>query len=364
MVQLVRRTAMSGKMRTWKKRTDRTRQTQWEFNLTRNKSLELRNFFLSYAATEMKVVDHMGRTWRGYVTNNPVEFRVDRRAGPAIQGWSEGAAVSVRLEFEGKVSDLKCTFGQIYNFNIADTHGTDDSVSNDPDFPVIPGLLNHWDANSTFGASPDGTQVAAWTDIVGTADFGLIGFGVPYGAIVRKITAGSELTFLEPNGGTGSRLRATIPQWFYNRRGTLFTVINQQFDITASTGFKKVWSGPPSPDNSLYIPHDWQASNPGTASLSHFDTSLVDVEGGGTLPQNTRHIMTLNHDTDTNMMFRRNGLERSGRTVNDTIGELDGAFDLGDVMVGQMLYYSRSLTTSEMESVETYLSQRWAIPLE
>lgn len=92
--------AVDGTLYTYVKRTNGRRKMLWSFNLSRPKALELRAFILSYFAARLRVTDHNGRVWTGYLTNNPFEFITDRRAAPSWEGLP-GELPSITLEFEG-----------------------------------------------------------------------------------------------------------------------------------------------------------------------------------------------------------------------------------------------------------------------
>ena len=96
-----RRTAMDGTRYTYVKRRTR-RQFQWTFRLTRNKGLEVRAFFMSYFASQIKIVDHRDRIWVGHFTSNPFEFEAESRAYPAITPMPRGETMSISIEFEGE----------------------------------------------------------------------------------------------------------------------------------------------------------------------------------------------------------------------------------------------------------------------
>jgi len=96
-----RRTAMDGTRYTYVKRRPR-RKLQWAFRLSRNKALEVRAFFMSYFASEIKITDHRNRIWVGNFTSNPFEFEAQSRAYPAITPMPRGETISIDIEFEGE----------------------------------------------------------------------------------------------------------------------------------------------------------------------------------------------------------------------------------------------------------------------
>ena len=97
---VARKTAMDGTRYTYVKRKGR-RKLKWVFKLSRNKSLELRAFIMSYFASAIKITDHNDRVWVGVLTNNPFEFDTTGRAAPAIAPMPRGEFVNIEIEFEG-----------------------------------------------------------------------------------------------------------------------------------------------------------------------------------------------------------------------------------------------------------------------
>ena len=89
--------SMNGVVYTYVKSRNGRKKFQWQFEIARNKALELREFINSYNGSLIQVIDHDGDTWLGYLRNNPFEFTGAGRAGDA---WPGGETMSVMLEFE------------------------------------------------------------------------------------------------------------------------------------------------------------------------------------------------------------------------------------------------------------------------
>ena len=90
--------SMNGTLYTYVKSRSGKHKLKWEFALSRNKALELREFINSYFASTIEVTDHLDNTWVGYLKNNPFEFDTNERAN----GWPGNEVVDVSLEFEEK----------------------------------------------------------------------------------------------------------------------------------------------------------------------------------------------------------------------------------------------------------------------
>lgn len=92
--------SMNGVRRTYVKKRGR-RKHMWQFQLSRNKSLELEEFFKSYHASMVRITDHRGDVWIGNFTSNPFDFEISARAEPAIAPMPRGEFVNIGIEFEG-----------------------------------------------------------------------------------------------------------------------------------------------------------------------------------------------------------------------------------------------------------------------
>jgi hypothetical protein len=88
---------MNGNLFTYVKSRNGRKKFQWEFEIARNKALELREFINSYQGRLIHIIDHDGDTWIGYLRNNPFEFTGAGRAGPS---WPGNETMSIILEFE------------------------------------------------------------------------------------------------------------------------------------------------------------------------------------------------------------------------------------------------------------------------
>jgi len=88
--------SLNGTLYTYVKSRAGRKRFQWEFELSRNKALELREFINSYRGALIQVIDHDGDTWIGYLRNNPFELS---GVGRAV-GWPGGETMNIMLEFE------------------------------------------------------------------------------------------------------------------------------------------------------------------------------------------------------------------------------------------------------------------------
>lgn len=89
--------AMDGTLYTYVKTKGLRRKLLMSFTMTRMKSIEVNRFLLIYISKQMQIVDHLSRTWVGYITSNPVEFNTSKRGSTG----GGGELVDVEIEFEG-----------------------------------------------------------------------------------------------------------------------------------------------------------------------------------------------------------------------------------------------------------------------
>lgn len=85
--------ATNGAKRTSVKSNARRRLT-YDFLLNRLKAEELKRFMQSYYQSKIRVVDHKGQVWEGYIMSNPLSFSPDARERVSVQVQFEGIKVS------------------------------------------------------------------------------------------------------------------------------------------------------------------------------------------------------------------------------------------------------------------------------
>jgi hypothetical protein len=88
---------MNGTAYTYVKSRNGKKKFQWQFEIARNKALELQAFLKAYHGKLIQVTDHDGDIWIGYFRSNPFEFTGAGRAG---DGWPGGETMVIQLEFE------------------------------------------------------------------------------------------------------------------------------------------------------------------------------------------------------------------------------------------------------------------------
>ncbi len=89
--------AMNGTLYTHVKSRSGRKTLRWDFEISRHKALEFREFIDVYCASKLHVTDHNNTVWIGYLKNNPFEFTGQGRAG---LNWPGGETMVVSIEFE------------------------------------------------------------------------------------------------------------------------------------------------------------------------------------------------------------------------------------------------------------------------
>ena len=82
--------ANDGTTYTYIRTKENRRRLLFRFRLTREKSLELREFIIAYFSSEIRLIDYNDNTWIGNLLNNPFEFE-------SLSGEEQ----NIQLEFEG-----------------------------------------------------------------------------------------------------------------------------------------------------------------------------------------------------------------------------------------------------------------------
>ncbi len=95
--EVIPKRAMDGTLYTYVKTKGQRRKVLFSFTMTRLKAIEFSRFLNMYISKQIKIVDHLNRSWIGYITSNPVEFNTAKRG--AVGGGGE--LVNAEIEFEG-----------------------------------------------------------------------------------------------------------------------------------------------------------------------------------------------------------------------------------------------------------------------
>lgn len=89
-VNMVTKYTMTGDLYTHKK-TNNHKKIIFNFELNRNRAAALIEFIKSYLSSKVKINDHTGKIWLGYILTDPIPFETNN-----------GEVVSVEFEFEGE----------------------------------------------------------------------------------------------------------------------------------------------------------------------------------------------------------------------------------------------------------------------
>ena len=407
----------NGGRRTYVKSRDGRRKLNWSFRLTRNKALELFEFYRSYNASQIFVQDHDGRNWLGFFVNNPFEIEMSRRGLPSLQNWPVGETCEATLEFEGFLTSVDLTEPQIYTGSARSTVNINQNVFIDIPLPTLGALVHNWDALQIV--HPDKTVISSWEDL-GSANNDLIGvIGNSFDPAIdrspfyreasgifnyRPTVAFESVQSLLTTGVAAMRTTSNT-SLFPGRRGTIFWVfahtvnnlhytqylqsgkdsdltnaLNNRTPITNATEYG-VWAlqSSTNSDNveqvhisggsSQYFPINIRFQPANAAN----DIRLATVNTSP-IPSVTPIIYMLSRNSNTTLRFRANGVERTGATILNNPG-YTGRFNMNDQKYipqynakitgewGQCLVYNKALSTTDIGKVEKYLSLRWGIPL-
>lgn len=417
---------VNGRRRTYVKSKNR-RKLQWDFDLTRNKAMELFEFYRSYNSKKVFIKDHNDRRWEGFIVSNPLEIEMARRGLPTLQGWLVGETCRVTIEFEGTRTEDDLRGSKIFTPQALSEAGLDQDVFIDTPLQTFGALVHNWDAFQIVHAN--NTRLFTWPDIgPGSNDLiATVGGGfdpaIDRSPTYRQASAifGSRPTiaFETVHSSLTSQIAAmhttSNTSLFSSRRGTIFWVLAHTVNVNwaayintldpsiadsisdvARDGFLQtalgdtsfnteveygVWAledttGSPnveqihiSGSSSPLMPINVRFQPTDPANELRLATTSID-----SIPSLQPVIYTLSRDSDTTLRFRTNGVEREGVTIVDTPG-YTGIFHVNDQKFvpefdtrirgewGQLLTYSKALKTPELEEVEKYLSLRWGIPL-
>lgn len=413
---------VKGGRRTYVISKDR-RKLRWDFTLSRNKALELFEFYRSYNAERISIEDHNERRWVGVITNNPFEIQMDRRGLPTRQNWPVGELCAVTIEFEGTLVSADPSAAIIFTPDASSPIDLVQDIGIEVPLPTFQTLLHNWDAFQII--SSDNAVISTWLDS-GPASNDLVGtIGATFDPTIDRSPTyreNSAIFNLRPTvafEAVQSQLTTSVAAMrttsettvFPGRRGTIFWVFahtvntnwaayleslnpvfsdeSRQSRLDAALADKSfvtetefgVWSqqqgtapGPSAVEqvhmagsSSTLFPVNIRFNPP----ASELRLATLDVQP---VPSLTPIIYTLSRDTDTNLRFRTNGVEREGATILNN-APYTGTFRVNDQSFipqfdatirgewGQILIYNRRLITSEIIDVERYLSLRWGIPL-
>jgi len=427
--------AIDGTVRTYIKRAGR-RKMAWSFVLTRNKAIEVREFAYAYHASKILVEDHDGRKYAGFIMNNPLEITSVKRAAPGRQDL-DGEHWELTLEFEGVPVTAKnaITAGECYSLDQANQPRTIEldatsevSVAqtqfNDMGVPIA-NPLHNWDASALAGLSNGDRLVSIPND--GTSSVTLI--PRPTSDFMNNIDPTLDLApqyfrnqFCGPaslwfgatagdtwNGAMSMRSSSNV-SFFPNRRGTVFFVHSHSIGGPPGSIYQwltdgnlwNLWNIHQSGEvkesfdvgagASMFHPATWSTSPDVLPDLFH------PVLGAGSnkdtapsiLVRGRPYVHTLQRNTDTNMRWRLNGFEQTGRTIPNNppasgifrwnqpevlrnigltpgdekyftrvtapipTGTLRGHF-------GQFIVYDYTLSDAQIGAVERYLMQKWGV---
>ncbi len=90
-VQVIPKRSWGGTLYTFVKTKNSRRKFSFSIQMSRLKGEEFKRFLLMYHKDQLRLIDHLGRSWDGWITSNPIEFSTTTR----------GSIMEVEFEFEG-----------------------------------------------------------------------------------------------------------------------------------------------------------------------------------------------------------------------------------------------------------------------
>lgn len=351
------------------------RRLQWTFTLTRNKALELFEFYRSYNAQLILIKDHNNRGWVGYIVNNPFEISMERRGLPTLQDWPAGETCETTIEFEGARTSVDLTNAKIFVSSAQSVANLSDYVFIETTIPVISSLKHNWDTKELL--LQDNAIVDVWPDI-GYANNDLIGkigglfeptadrrpnFRLSSVIFPSLPTVSFENLYDRGNINVHAAAMITTSNTsvFPNRRGTIFwvwahTISNLWTSYLNTVKYPNAYSDSTKAqiiadalaDRNVLATDSteyglWGLQNTtldskveqvhvagGYSSLFPVDARFQPVDSAndlrlataaqGSIPAFSPTIYTLSRDSNTTLRFRTNGIERAGATILNNPG--------------------------------------------
>ena len=381
---------VQGDRRTYVKSRGGRRRLQWDFVLTRNKALELLEFYRSYHAQIVFIEDHEERAWVGNIINNPFEIEMTRRGLPTQQNWPVGETCIVTIEFEGIRSQATLDSD---TKQFATTYASDaqselsllrQNLFIETPLPTFGALQNNWDATQITGVA-SGSILSPWADS-GPAGNNLIGrIGGVFNPTLDRSPIFNESSVIFNNrpvvsfgtvnnqfgSDTASMVTTSNMSLFPARRGTIFWVMTTVggeayafYDL--ATRSPQLFS-PELAEQQLQIALETAPICEDSSATERGVWALQDTSGGDVVEQlhfagsssqftpvtlrfnpadinNDIRLATSNNgavcaldpnifmvmrDSDTQIRLRTNGIERSGAPILNNPGRF-GKFFVND----------------------------------
>ncbi|MHA1950975.1 MAG: hypothetical protein ACW987_14010 [Candidatus Thorarchaeota archaeon] len=352
------------------------RKLRWDFVLTRNKAIELFEFYRSYNASPIYINDHNERGWIGWIVINPFEITMARRGAPARQDWAVGETCTVTIEFEGARTEIDLSASQTHAPTAQSEIEAEQFIFADIAVPAQGSLKHNWDANQLLvSGHTDNALVNTWPDI-GYANNDLIPkIGALFDPFMNRAPTFRKRSFVFPGLPTVSFERVfgavvidsaamvttNNTTLFPNRRGTVFWVhahtispswqvflqifryptlfseeekqrradeaMNDNDFLDKSNGEYGFWGLQNSSlDNRVEQVHIAGGSHPSFPLTARFNPANASnnielaTSSTGAIPAFQPTIFMLQRNNDTNLRLRTNGIERSGATILNNPG--------------------------------------------
>lgn len=103
--EILTKRAMDGTLYTYVKKKDSRKRLVFNFRTTRMKGMEIKEFYRSYAASRIKIQDHLDRVWIGNFMTSPLELEFT--GAWKSERYPHGELITLSLEFEAVRAYIK-----------------------------------------------------------------------------------------------------------------------------------------------------------------------------------------------------------------------------------------------------------------
>lgn len=228
----------------------------------------------------------------------------------------------------------------------------------------VSGLVLWLDANdpAANGTQPsNGSSLSSWTDKSGIGNSGSQGTGANQPVFnTNQINGHPGITFTATKwfniGQTSFSTGSTGRTWFGVMRPT---DVSFGYMLYYGTNARdQVWA-PTINGSFLYIDNSTDGAMSSTTTLVNNTNYVFEQRypGGGTV--NTQ-LLTVNGVSQAVTYFGGGNSINTGSAVTPTVGATGGANGLIGIM-GEVLFYNKSLSATEEKDVKIYLANKWGI---
>lgn len=307
------------------------------------------------------------------ITDSAVRTYITEPTAADVLALTDAPGKSRIRDMANRPSDATLAMSHETSFDMVWSRAGSNSISMSDEalgaieLPEFSGSLKHrWDASEL--SLSDGQKITTVTD----TGVGLVNLQAPGGVDTYAPTYKTNILNGQPvmrfvQGSLGQVLQSVSnTTLFPSKRGTIaiVTVPRESLAGTSSrfylyenrneTNIEQFHFGG---ESNVDRPYVWVAT--GSDSADGIETPPPNYA-----PEGEGQILIVNRDSDTTLLFRRNGVAETGRALTGNPVPVVGTFKLGgngqvaqsiDVDIAVCLVYNKSLSTAEMIELESYL---------